>query len=185
MPIRPKGITKRNEISRWQRREEKEEKLNVNSKNSSSSRKWLVIIQTDSSRSTSSARGTSISDNILYIYMCYMHSRSMNITNLFIYIYNVHTHDMHFWRSSSLSLPSWSFLLLSRFKFKRFVLGNLQYTTLTTTSQLTLALTLYCPVVPRHIIRETAVTFCIQLNSVAGVMVVAIVVVVVICCRPL
>lgn len=37
-----------------------------------------------------------------------------------------------------------------------------------------------CRVVLGHIIRETAVTFCIKLNSIAGVMVV-----VVICCRPL
>lgn len=99
IPIRPKGITKRNEISRWQRREEKNKnwigigiciwmwiaKTAAAAENDS----WLFDRQT--STSTSSARGTSISDNI-FILVCAICRRSMNITNLFIYTMCTHTH---------------------------------------------------------------------------------------------
>lgn len=140
---------------------------------------------TEIAASTSLARGISISNNIYYIYYAiwiYEYYES-------IYLYNVHAHtdDMHFWRSSSLS-PPWRFLLFllcSRFKFNRFDSGNLRYVDANDDVAADAdanADVVLCRVVLGlgHIIRETAVTFCIQLNSIAGVMVV-----VVICCRPL
>lgn len=124
---------------------------------------------------------------IVYIYVLYAQQIYEYYESIYLYLQCAHTRyallTQFITFSPVLVVSSALSVQVQAIRFGELTIYNT--TTLTTTSQLTLALTLYCPVVPRHIIRETAVTFCIQLNSVAGVMVVAIVVVVVICCRPL